>query len=112
MIIIAGSISIPADRRAGCLDASEALQLSTRTDEPGCSAYSFSADPCVADHILVYECWDDASSLEAHFLHPNYTNMRAMLGEHGITGADVKKYRIDASGPVYGSAGVATAEFA
>jgi quinol monooxygenase YgiN len=111
MIIIAGTISIPADRRARCLAASAPFQLATRTDEPGCSAYVFSADPCADDRILVFERWDDAASLEAHFLHPNFTKTRAMFGEHGITGSDVKKYRIDASGPVHGAGGGATAEF-
>ncbi len=111
MIIIAGSISIPADRRAECLAASAPFQLATRTDEPGCTAYSFSADPCADDRILVFEQWDDAASLEAHFLHPNFDGTRAMFGEHGITGADVQKYRIDASGPVHGAGRVPTAEF-
>jgi quinol monooxygenase YgiN len=111
MIIIAGTISIPADRRDGCLAASAPFQLATRTDEPGCSGYVFSADPCADDQIVVYECWDDAASLEAHFLHPNFAKTRAMFAEHGISGATVRKYRVDASGPVHGAGGVATAEF-
>jgi hypothetical protein len=49
--------------------------------------------------------------LEAHFLHPNYINMRTMFGEHGITGADVKKYRVDASAPVYNAQRIATTSF-
>jgi quinol monooxygenase YgiN len=111
MIIIAGTISIPAEKRAGCLEASLPLQQATRDDEPGCLAYVFSADPCRDGVMAVYELWADGPSLAAHFLHPNYTNMRALFGQHGITGADVKKYRTDADGPVYNSSGVATVEF-
>lgn len=111
MIIIAGTISIPAERRAACLEASAPLQLATRRDEPGCLAYVFSADPIDSGTIRVYELWQDATTLEAHFLHPNYTDMRALLGTFGITGADVQKYRIDAVAPVYNARFVATASF-
>lgn len=111
MIIIAGTITIDPERRATCLAASVALQEATRRDEPGCLAYVFSADPAEPGHITVYELWADAASLEAHFLHPNYLDMRTLLGSHGITGADVKKYRVDASAPVYNAQRVATASF-
>jgi quinol monooxygenase YgiN len=111
MIAIAGTISIPAERRASALESTAHLQQGTRDDEPGCLAYVFSADPLRPDAIVVFELWADAASLDAHFQHPNYTNMRAALGEAGITGADVSKYRIDASGPVYNSQRIATATF-
>jgi hypothetical protein len=37
--------------------------------------------------------------------------MRTMFGEHGITGADVKKHRVDASAPVYNAQRIATTSF-
>ncbi len=111
MIIIAGDIFIPADKRAAALEGSVPFQQATRDDEPGCQAYVFSADPCRDDVITVYELWDDADTLAAHFHHENYWNMRKFLGGSGITGSSVQKYRIDASGPVYGADGVATSGF-
>lgn len=111
MIIIAGSIYIPADKRAACLAAGEKFQAGTRADEPGCLAYVFSADPLVPTTMSVYEIWQDAASLEAHFQHANYHAMRGVFAEHGITGADVAKYRVDAHGPVYNDKGVASASF-
>jgi quinol monooxygenase YgiN len=101
MIIIAGTISIPSEKRAAALDATAALQQATRDDEPGCLAYCFGADSCRDDIINVYELWEDADSLQAHFSHQNYFDMRAALGACGITGADVAKYRVDATAPVY-----------
>ncbi len=112
MIIIAGIISIAADRRAACLAESAALQQATRDDEPGCLAYVFSADPCDDTAIVVYELWEDAATLAAHFLHANYTEMRSLFGRHGITGAVTRKYRIDADAPVYNAERVATVDFA
>jgi quinol monooxygenase YgiN len=110
-IIIAGTITIPAERREACLGASAPLQEATRRDEPGCIAYVFSADPCEPTAITVYERWADAPTLAAHFLHPNYVGMRQMFGEHGITGSDVMKYRIDAAARVYNADRIATTSF-
>lgn len=111
MIVVAGDIFIPTEKRAACLEASAPLQQATRDEEDGCLAYVFAPDPCRDDVIAVYELWDTAPNLAAHFLHPYYTNMRTKLGEMGITGADVKKYRVDAVAPVYNTDSIATVEF-
>ena len=112
MIIIAGTIDLadPTTRDAAIQKASP-LQKATRDDEPGCLAYVFSADPCVEGRIAVYELWADEASLAAHFQHPNYLNMRTMLGEVGLAGADNKKYRVDLSEPVYDDKRVPRADF-
>lgn len=110
-IIIAGEITIPADKRAAALEATRDLQQAPRDEEPGCLAYVFSADPCRDDVITVFELWEDADSLAAHFLHPNYFQMRDALGAAGITGATTMKYRVDASAPVYNADRVATVDF-
>jgi len=111
MIIIAGTITIDPAARDACLAATVPLQQATRADEPGCSAYVFGTDACEPGAISVFERWDDAASLEAHFLHENYHAMRRLFAEHGITGADVRKYRVDAEAPVYGADRIATASF-
>jgi quinol monooxygenase YgiN len=111
MIIIAGTISIPPEKRQACLDASMPLQAATRADEPGCLAYVFSADPCEPGVISVYELWEDAPTLAAHFKHSNYTDMRGVFAQHGITGAVTNKYRTDAVAPVYNADRIATADF-
>jgi quinol monooxygenase YgiN len=102
MIIIAGTIDL-ADpgKRDEALAIAGPLQQKTRSEEPGCHAYVFAADPCVPGRIGVYELWQDEASLAAHFKHPNYLNMRTALGQIGLKGADNKKYRVDLSEPVY-----------
>ena len=101
-IIIAGTIDL-ADpgKRDEALAIAGPLQQKTRSEEPGCHAYVFAADPCVPGRICVYELWEDEASLAAHFRHANYLNMRTALGQIGLKGADNKKYRIDLSEPVY-----------
>ena len=111
MIVVAGVITIPAEKRAACIEASKPLQQATRDDEPGCLAYVFSADPCDDTAIVVHELWQDAPSLAAHFLHANYHGMRAVFGQHGITCAVTRKYRVDADAPVYNADRIATVDF-
>lgn len=87
------------------------LQQATRDDEPGCHAYVFAPDPCVAGRIQVYELWEDEASLAAHFQHENYFNMGRRLGEHGLKGASSAKYRVTAKEPVYDDTHTARANF-
>ncbi len=111
MIIISAEITIPPEKRAAAIEGSKPFQQATRDDEPGCQEYIFTIDPCRDDVIHVYELWDDADTLAAHFEHENYFNMRRFLAEAGITGATSTKFRVDAHGPVYGPDGVATSQF-
>ena len=111
MIIITGTINIPADKRAACIAAIAPLQESTRLNEPGCKSYVLAADPVNPAAISVVECWADAAALEAHFKHPNFAAIGKMIGEHGITGADVAKYRVDAQASVFNAEGAPSASF-
>jgi quinol monooxygenase YgiN len=111
MIIIAGRIFIDPAKRAALVEASKPLQQATRDQEPGCEAYVFSPDPCAPDTISVYELWTDGPSLAAHFLHENYFNMRNLFAEHGISGAETAKFRVDAKAPVYNAERIATIDF-
>ncbi len=112
MIIIAGHIDF-ADQagRDLAVEKSAPLQQATRDDEPGCAAYCFAADPCVANRVQVYELWDDEASLAAHFEHANYFGMREMLGGMGMTGADNNKFRCDLAEPVYDDTHTPRADF-
>jgi quinol monooxygenase YgiN len=110
-IIIAGYLDVHPDDRDACVAAATDMQMATRNDEPGCLAYSFSADPCVPGRIQVYELWTDTASLAAHFQHPNYFGMREMLGTFRRVGGSIAKYRSDLSEPVYDQDRKARADF-
>jgi quinol monooxygenase YgiN len=110
-IIIAGTITLPPERRTECLQASAPIQRATRDDEPGCLAYAFCPDPVADDTIVVYELWENAEVMTAHFQHPNYWAMREMFAQFGITGSDTRKHRIDATARVYNAERIATASF-
>ncbi len=112
MIIIAGTIDFDTpENRDRAIDMSRPHQQATRADEPGCDAYCFAPDPIVGTRVQVYELWSDEASLAAHFLHENYFNMRDMLGQCGIVGADNHKYRCDLKEPVYDDTRTPRADF-
>lgn len=103
-------IADPSTRQA-LVERSAPVQKATRDDEPGCIVYCFAPDPCEDDLIQVYELWESEEALQAHFAHPNYHDMRAMLGAGGLVSAVSRKHRIDASAPVYDEQHVATSSF-
>ncbi len=110
MIIIAGTIDLDPEQREEALRSSRELIESTR-GQPGCRAYDWSLDPEDPARIHVFELWSGQAELEAHFEGPYYKAMLASLGARGLRGADVAKYRVDATAPVYDGSGKARADF-
>ncbi|MGI9623704.1 MAG: putative quinol monooxygenase [Acidimicrobiales bacterium] len=92
------------------LQKSIPFQMATRTDEPGCRAYAFYADPCIEGRIQVYELWDNQAALAPHFEHENYFNMGGLLRGVGGT-SDHYKYRCDVIEPVYDETRTPRADF-
>lgn len=112
LIVVEATITMSdREHRDDAVARSAPIQAATRADEPGCLVYCFAADPVRDDVVQVYELWADEASLAAHFEHPNYHEMRQLLGTSGMVGATSRKLRVDATAPVYGADGVASASF-
>lgn len=110
MIIIAGSIHLDPERVEQALEAGWPHIEGARAQR-GCLAYRWSRDPREPGRVEVFEHWQDESALAAHLEGPYYRNMLAALGAHGLRGAEVAKYRVDAHGPVYDEQGRPRADF-
>lgn len=110
MIVIAGSVDFDPARRDDALRAAIPLLAPTRAQR-GCLAYAWSADPAEPGRVHVFEAWADEPALAAHFEGPWYKGMLGVLGQHGVRGADVAKYRVDAREPVYDASGRPRADF-
>jgi quinol monooxygenase YgiN len=112
VIIIAGTIDFKDNEtRELAVHQSRALQEATRSDEAGCEAYYFGPDPFADHRIQVYELWADEPSLDAHFQHPNYRSMLALISELGIVATTTAKFRCDLSEPVYDETFTPRADF-
>jgi quinol monooxygenase YgiN len=83
MILVTGTIRLPADGLARALPAMQAMIAASRA-EPGCLAYSYAID--VSDPTLVHvtERWADRSALAAHFATPHLAEWRAQFTALGI----------------------------
>jgi quinol monooxygenase YgiN len=111
MIAIIGYLDVDPAVRDRLVESTAELQQATARDEPGCLAYTMSADPARPGRISIVELWESPEALDAHFQHPNFHATGAALRAQPRIGGSVMKYRIDAVAPVRGDDGVATAAF-
>jgi quinol monooxygenase YgiN len=110
VIIVAGTVDFDPTQRDAALRAASALFTATRA-QPGCLDYVWCADPSSEGRVYVFERWSDTPALAAHLAGPCYAGMLGVLGRHGLRGANVAKYRIDKSEPVYDLSGKPRADF-
>ncbi len=111
MIAIIGHIDVDPAVRDELVASTADLQRATRSDEPGCLAYTIAADPADERRISIVELWASPADLDAHFQHPNFHATGAALRSVSRLGGGSAKYRIDATDPVKGPDGAASSTF-
>ncbi|MBM2712260.1 antibiotic biosynthesis monooxygenase [Mesorhizobium caraganae] len=80
MLVIIGTIRLPAERLDEARPAMQRMILGSRT-EPGCIDYSYAQD--VLDAGLIH-VWSDREALDAHFHSPHIADWRASWAALGI----------------------------
>lgn len=99
MLIIAGTITInPADVER--FSGAAATMMAATHEEPGCHAYVFSEDVSTPGSIQVFEVWESAEALAAHFEMQHMTDFRAVLGDLDIQGRDISRYEVSSAEPM------------
>lgn len=83
MLLIAGTIRLPADRLAAARPAMRAMVEASRAEE-GCLGYSYAEDLLEPGLIHVAERWRDRAALERHFASLHLAAWRACWAEFGI----------------------------
>jgi quinol monooxygenase YgiN len=84
MILVTGTIRLPADGLARALPAMAAMVTASRA-EPGCLAYAYAQDLFDPGLIHVAERWTDRATLAAHFETPHLKAWRAQFAELEIS---------------------------
>ena len=84
MIIVSGSITVPAHRMAELLPVARATLEATRK-EAGCIVYSYAVDVLEPSLLRIYEEWENRAALEAHGRQPHMDPWRAKLAEVGAS---------------------------
>ena len=83
MLVIIGTIRLPAERLDEARPVMQRMILGSRT-EPGCIDYSYAHDVLDAGLIHVTEVWSDREALDAHFRSPHIADWRASWAALGI----------------------------
>ena len=100
MLIIGGSFAIDPEKRDQAMAAAREMMAETHK-EPGCLAYTFSADLTDPSRFYVFERWESQAALDKHFTTPHMARFQQAAGQLGMRDAKFEKYTISAVGPVF-----------
>ncbi|MFP6817141.1 MAG: putative quinol monooxygenase [Pseudomonadales bacterium] len=109
-IIISGTIDLPPENVEAALEAGRPLIVGALTEE-GCLDYDWCPEPLTPGRVRVFERWASEEALAAHFKTRWYLEMREAIGQFGLLGADISKYRVDLQEPVYDETMTPRADF-
>lgn len=93
MLLIIGTIRLPAAKLDAAKDAIAAMILASRA-EPGCLAYHYAPDLLDEGLVHVKEIWRDKAALERHFASAHLAQWRAAWPALGIAERSLRLYEI------------------
>lgn len=98
--VIAGWIDVEPEKVSDLLAAGVEMAQATAR-EPGNLDYVFSSDPSHPGRIRVFERWRSDADLRGHFDTPHMESFRRALGQAGVRGRSLQRFRVDRVGPVF-----------
>jgi len=99
MLLIIGTIRLPADRLDDARPAMAAMIGASRAED-ACLAYSYAEDVLEPGLIHVHELWRDRAALDRHFAAPHIATWRASWPELGIGDRDLVGWNVGDPQPV------------
>jgi len=93
MIVIAGTVPIKPEARAEAIAVAGTMVAATRR-EPGCRAYRFSTDLDDPNLVCIFEEWESAEALAAHFASPHMRVFREQLPRLVAGAANLRRYEV------------------
>ena len=99
MLLIAGTVRIPAENIDAVRAAAQAMIAETRKED-GCITYAFAQDLLDPGLIHISETWRDGAALKVHGESAHMAAWRAAAGELGLGERDLKLYRTDEGRPI------------
>jgi quinol monooxygenase YgiN len=99
MLVIAGRIRLEPAKRAAAIAAAREMMLDTRREE-GCISYTFSADVEDEGVFHVFEEWESAAALAAHFQAPHMARFQKAVAGLGVTEMKLQRYEVASVGPL------------
>ena len=99
MIIVAGTVRIPAERMDEIRDIAWATLETTRKEE-GCIVYSYAFDVIDPGLLRIYEQWESRGHLDAHGKQPHMDPWRAKMREVGASERSLHSFEAGEGMPV------------
>ncbi len=99
MIVVAGSVSVPAENSDAFMVAATDISAASRT-------LAGNIDYCISMQspgvFRFLEIWDSEEAMMAQFAAPHFGAFQAAVGELGMAGMDGKKYEISSVSSLFG----------
>lgn len=99
MLIIAGTVRVPAENLAGLLPHMTAMLTASRAEE-GCIEYSYGEDVADPGLVRVFEVWRDQAALDAHFQSEHMKTWRAAWPGFGVSDRKLFAYEVASQRPL------------
>jgi quinol monooxygenase YgiN len=99
MLLIIGTIRLPAENVTAARDAMAAMATASRA-EHGCIEYGYAEDVFVPGLIHIKERWRDRAALDAHFHAPHIADWRAAWPALGIGERALTLYEVGNGQPI------------
>lgn len=99
MLIIAGTITLPAEKLDEAMAISRPLCELVRS-ESGCQDYLFTVNTEVPGELRLFEVWDNEEGLHVHFTTPHMTQWLEDVTELGVIDRDVTRYDVSNTSPM------------
>lgn len=98
MIVIAGTIRIPAEQREQILDCLMRLRKNSIEHDEGLVAYRFGIDLAEEDLLHVYEEWESTAALKSHMQKPHMDEFRHLKNKLQLETIGFSRWRADELG--------------
>jgi quinol monooxygenase YgiN len=93
MLLIVGTINLPADNLPAARPVMHAMAEASRAED-GCLEYAYAEDVFVPGLIHVKELWRDQPALDRHFASAHLVEWRASWPDLGIGDRNLKVYEV------------------
>lgn len=93
MIVVAGEIKLAPESAEAARAAAITMGRATRA-EPGCVTYRFYEDLEERGHFHVFEIWETADALKAHFETPHMKTFRVTLATLKFLSREITRYEV------------------
>lgn len=95
MILVVGTVRVPASAFERAHDAMEKMVTETRKED-GCIRYSYARDLLDREVLHISETWRDRDALRAHFASPHMAQWQKVVAGIGMSDRDLRLYETDA----------------